>query len=83
MLTVATHLLADGVDVGAGDLVRTCHVIFQVYFFAQVHIPGDCGENKSLLSSIGQRELYLPVQTAGTEQSGVECVVSIGCHYHL
>lgn len=32
---------------------------------------------------VGQRNFDLPVQTARTQQSWVQCIGAIGCHYHF
>lgn len=33
---VHARLLADGVDVGAGDSVRPCHVVFQIHLSSKL-----------------------------------------------
>ena len=45
-------LLADGVDVGAGDLVRPGHVVLEVDLVGEVHLGGDGGEDEALLAAV-------------------------------
>jgi hypothetical protein len=61
------RLLADAGDVGSADLIGTAHVLLQIDVFRKVHLRGNRLEDETLLSAVGQRELYLSVQTAGTQ----------------
>ena len=66
-----THLLTDGVDVGAADLVGPRDVVLEVDVVAEVHLVGDGAEDESLLAAVGQRELDLAVETSGPQQRRV------------
>lgn len=68
---IATHLLTDGVDVGAADLVGSGDVVLQVHLVAQVHLGRDRGEDEPLLPPVRQRELYLAVESTGSQEGGV------------
>lgn len=80
---VHARLLANGVDVSAGDLIGSGDVILQVDVFRQIHSRSDGGEHESLLPAVGERELDLTIQTAGTEQSWIQRVGTIRCHDDL
>ena len=54
--------LADGVDIGAGNLVRTGDKVLQVHFLRQIHLRRDGGEDETLLTTIRQRELDFPAE---------------------
>ncbi|MEQ2316434.1 hypothetical protein AMECASPLE_032505 [Ameca splendens] len=57
--------------------------VLQVDLLREIHLTGDGGENETFLPAIGQRELNLPVQTAGSEQGRVQSVSSVSGHDHL
>ena len=77
------RLLANGVDVGARDLVRPRHIVLQVDLVAQIHLGRYGGEDQTLLASIGQRKLDLAVETARSQERRVERVRSIRGHDDL
>uniref|UniRef100_A0A6B0UPT1 Putative secreted protein n=1 Tax=Ixodes ricinus TaxID=34613 RepID=A0A6B0UPT1_IXORI len=85
VLTYCVHagLLADGVDVGARDLVWPGDVVLEVELVAQVHLARDGGEDEALLAPVRHWELYLAVQASRAQQGGVQRVRSVGGHYHL
>ena len=58
-------------------LIRPGDVVFQIDIIRQVHFGGDRREDESLLPSVWQRELDLAIQTAGTQQSRVQRVLSV------
>jgi len=72
--------LADGVDVGAGDLVGSSDKVFQVNFFGKIHLGSDRREDESLLTAVRERKLDFSVESSGSEQGGVEGVCSVGGH---
>lgn len=80
---VYVYLLTNGVDIGPTDFVWSGHIVLQVHLLADVHFTGDGGEDESLLSSIRDRKLDLPVQSARSQKSRIQGVGSIGGHYHL
>ena len=57
-------LLADGVDVCAGDLVGPGDVVLEVDLVGEVHLGGDGREDEALLAAVGQGKLDLAVETA-------------------
>lgn len=71
-------LLADAGDVCSTDLVRPAHVLLQIDVFGKVHLGRDCLEDETLLTAVGQRELDFSVETAGTKESRIEGVSSVG-----
>jgi len=78
-----THLLTDGVDVGAADSVGPRDVILQINVFAQVHLARDGRKDESLLTAVGHRKLDLAVKSARPQQRRVQRVGTICRHYHL
>ena len=76
-------LLADAGDICSADLVRTAHVLLKVNVFRKVHLRGNGLENESLLAAVGQGELDFSVETARTQQGGIESVCSVGRHDDL
>ena len=66
-----------------GRLFRPCDVVLEVDLLREVHLGGDGGEDESLLTPVRQRELDLPVQTAGSKESRIEGVLTVGGHDHL
>lgn len=56
--------LADAGYVCGANLVRTTHVLLQIYILRKIHFGCDCLENEPLLAAIGKRELYLSIQAA-------------------
>ena len=75
--------MADGVDVGATNLVGSRDVVFEVDVVTQIHLVGDCAEDQSLLASIRKRKLDLAIQTTGSKKRWVECIGTVGSHDHL
>ena len=57
--------------------------ILQIDLVGQVHLAGDCAENQTLLAAIGERELDLAIKATRAQQSGIECVGTVGGHDDL
>ena len=77
------HLLTNGVDIGAANLVRPTNVVLAVDLVAHVHLGRDRREDEAFLSTIGHGELDFTIQTTGTKEGGVERVLTICRHDHL
>ena len=58
--SVHTGLLADGVNVRAGDPVGPRHVVLQVHLVTQIHLGGDGGEDEQ--QQQGRVQSVLPVR---------------------
>lgn len=78
-----SHLLTDGINVGATDPVWTSHVVLQIDLLTQVHLTCYGGKNQPFLSPVWHGELYLPIQSPRAEQGGVQCVGAICGHDNL
>ena len=63
--------------------VGPCDVVLEVNLLRQVHLGRDGREDEALLAAVGQRELDLAVQSAGTKEGGIESVLTVGGHDHL
>jgi hypothetical protein len=78
-----TSLLADTGNISSADLIGSAHVLFEVDVFREVHFVGDGGENESFLSSIGEWEFYLSIESTRTQEGRIQRVGSIGGHDDL
>lgn len=82
-LAVVTYLLAYGIDVCPTDLVGASNIVLQVDLLTQIHLAGNGGEYKTLLSPVGQGELDLPVKPSRSEEGRVKSICSVCCHDNL
>lgn len=57
--------------------------VLQVDLLGEVHLAGDGGKHQTFLSTIGQGELNLTVQSTWTQQGRVQCVSPVGGHDNL
>lgn len=64
-------------------LLNDKDTVLQVNLLREVHFTRDGGEDEAFLSAVGQRELNLSVQTARTQEGGVQRVSPVGGHDHL
>lgn len=64
-------------------LLNDKDTVLQVDLLREVHFTRDGGEDEAFLSAVRQRELNLSVQTARTQEGGVQRVSSVGGHDHL
>lgn len=78
-----TSLLTNSSNVSSTDLLSPIHEIFKIDIFTQTHFTSDSLVDESALSSIRIGLLDLAVEAAGTQQSRVDSVGSVGGHDDL
>lgn len=79
-----TGFLHDGGDDGTREGIVADDERVEVDLGGEAHLAGDGAEDETALTSVAQGgEFDLSVETAGTEESGIEGVGSVGGHDDL
>lgn len=79
-----TSLLHDGGDDSTGEGIVADDEGVEVDLGGEAHLAGDGAEDETALTSVAQGgEFDLSVETAGSEESGIEGVGSVGGHDDL